>query len=218
MSFSEIRSKRSCPLIFTLTLLVTGVCLFYIKVGGLIAGAEQVDHRLQYCFDVATDSTGRRLFVASGRAGLHILNVEEGHLHYDTTYYDGGYYRNLKMWQDRVYVADSERGLVMLDISGSRPVTTWVQPEGKAGGVDIEGGKAYVAAFENGLQIFDISNSDSPELLSSIYRIPIHSHPSPKSILWGWLKASTLPVISHLWQMPFWEYEQLMSPILKNQF
>jgi len=150
-------------------LLTLAVSLFYIKVGGLIGGKEQVDRRIEYCFDVATDAAGRRLFVAAGRAGLHILGLEEGHLQYHSTYYDGGYYRNLKVWRDRAYIADSDRGLVVLDISGETPVTAWVQPEGEAGGVHIKDGKAYVAAFEKGLEVFDLPNPDSPLLLGATH-------------------------------------------------
>ena len=63
-------------------LLTLAVGLFYIKVGGLIGGKEQLGRQIDYCFDVATDAAGRRLLVAAGRAGLHILHLEEGHLQY----------------------------------------------------------------------------------------------------------------------------------------
>lgn len=153
--------------VIIVALLTLVVGLFHIKVGGLIGGKEQIDRRIEYCFDVATDSVGKRLFVAAGRAGLHVFDLEEGHLQYVSTYHDGGYYRNLKVWQDRVYVADSDRGLLVLDISGEIPVTTWVQPQGAAGGVDVTSGKAYVAAYEKGLEIFTLSNPDLPILLSA---------------------------------------------------
>jgi len=41
------------------------------------------------------------------------------------TYYDDGYHRNVEAWKDRAYVADTRRGLVVLDITGevSSPVT-----------------------------------------------------------------------------------------------
>ena len=142
-------------------LLILAAGLFHIKVGGLIGRKEQVDQRIEYCFDVTTDPEGRRLFVAAGRAGLHILDLEEGHLRYHSTYYDGGYYRNLEVYQDRAYVADSDRGLVVLDISRETPVTAWVQPEGEAGGVHIKDGKAYVAAFEKGLEIGELPTTDA---------------------------------------------------------
>ena len=150
-------------------LLILAVVLFYLKVGGLKPGREDFDRkRMGYCFDVATDQTGSRLFLAAGYRGLHILDVAQGQLKYVSTYYDDGYYRNLKVRNDRAYIADSKRGLVVLDISGETPVTTWVQSSAKAYGIDIEDDKAYVAAHREGLKIFDISNPDSPVLLSTL--------------------------------------------------
>lgn len=132
-------------------------------------GREDFDRkRMGYCFDVATDQTGSRLFVAVGKRGLHIVDLAQGELRYLSTYYDGGYYRNLKVWNDRAYIADSNRGLVVLDISGEIPVTTWVQSSGKAYGIYVEDDKAYVAAHGEGLEIFDISNPDSTVLLSTL--------------------------------------------------
>jgi len=148
-------------------LLDLAVSLFCAKVGGVVAIAEQCNRQVGYCFDVATDRAGSRLYVAAGRVGLHTLNLEGDGLQYVSTYHDGGYYRNLKVWQDRAYIADSERGLVVLDISGERPVTAWVQPDGQAGGVDVQAGRAYVAAYEKGLEIFDLSDPDSPVLIGA---------------------------------------------------
>jgi hypothetical protein len=83
-------------------------------------------------------------------------------------YYDGGYYRNLKAGKDRLYVADSRRGLVVLDVGGETPAATWVQPDGMAGGLHLEGELAFVAAFEEGLQVFDLSDPDAPALVGSL--------------------------------------------------
>jgi hypothetical protein len=161
--------KRDAALAMVFVLLVLGGILFYWKVGGLLIGRSSVDKkRMGYCFDVALDPAGERLFIAAGDRGLHILSTAGGKLDYISTYYDAGYYRNLKISGDRVYIADSKRGLVVVDISGGSPVTTWVQSSGKAGGLHILGGIAYVASFEDGLQIFDITNPDSPILISSL--------------------------------------------------
>jgi hypothetical protein len=143
--------------------------VFFLRVGALVPGEVNLDgKRMQYCFDVATDQEGKRLFVAAGYAGLHIFRLHQGHLNYVSTSYDGGYYRNLKIWNDRAYVADSERGLVVMDIRAEMPVTTWVQSSDGAGGVDVKEGKAYVAGYGRGLQVFDLSNPDSPSLLSTL--------------------------------------------------
>ena len=150
-------------------LLILAVVLFYLKVGGLKLGREDFDRKRKgYCFDVATDQTGSRLFVVAGKRGLHIFDLAQGELRYLSTYYDDGYYRNLKVWHDRAYVADSTRGLVVLDIRGDTPVTTWVQSSAGAAGIHVEDDIAYVAAYDRGLEIFDISRPDSPVLLSTL--------------------------------------------------
>jgi len=149
----------------SLVLLALAGSLFSLKVGGLLLGSELLDRRVGYCFDLATDSSGHRLLVAAGTAGLHLFDVEDGALEYLCTYYDGGYYRNLDMWNDRVYVADSKRGLVVVDVSGQAPATTWVQESGEAMGIHVDGATAYVAAFGDGLAVFDLSERDAPVLL-----------------------------------------------------
>ncbi len=160
--------KRTGFLAAALCLPVLISLVFFLRVGALAPGEVNLDgKRMQYCFDLATDQDGKRLFVAAGHAGLHIFRLHEGHLDYVSTFYDGGYYRNLKIWNDRVYVADSKRGLVVLDIRGEMPITTWVQYSDGAGGVDVKEGKAYVAGYDRGLEIFDLSNPDSPSRLST---------------------------------------------------
>jgi hypothetical protein len=105
--------------------------------------------------------------VAAGIRGLHIFNLDAGKISYITTYYDDGYYRNLKMWEDWAFVADTRRGLVVLNIREKLPETSWVQSNSTAMGLHIKEDKAYVAASELGLQIFDISDPASPILLST---------------------------------------------------
>lgn len=100
---------------------------------------------------------------------MHIFDLDQGRMKYTTTYYDDGYYRNIKVLRDRAYIADSRRGLVVLDISGSVPKTTGTQSNSSgAAGLHLEDNKAYIAAYEEGLQIFDISNPDAPTLLSTL--------------------------------------------------
>lgn len=161
--------KRMTFLAACLCLPILASLVFLLRVGALVPGEVNLDQkRMQYCFDVATDQEGKRLFVAAGYAGLHIFRLHQGHLNYVSTSYDGGYYRNLKIWNDRAYVADSKRGLVVLDIRGEMPVTTWIQSSDGAGGVDVKAGKAYIAGYDRGLEIFDLPNPDSPSLLSTL--------------------------------------------------
>lgn len=165
-------TNRKVILTVVLGLLVLTGTLFYLKVGWVILGQEDLDYeRMGYCFDTATDRAGNRLFVAAGKSGLHIFDLDEGTLKYLATYYDDGYYRNIKVQGERAYLADGYRGLVVFDVAGELPVTTWVQAGVKAGGIYVEGTTAYLAAFEDGLQIFDISTPDTPVLLSTL-KIP----------------------------------------------
>ena len=55
-----------------------------------------------------------------------------------------------------------------MDISADIPITTWIQSDSKAYGIHIEVDNAFVAAVTQGLEIFDISNPDSPILLSMV--------------------------------------------------
>jgi hypothetical protein len=152
-----------------LGVMVILAAFFFIKVGWVITGEKDIDKkRMGYCFDVATSEDGSRLFVAAGDRGMHIFDLDQGYMKYTTTYYDDGYYRNLKVVRDRVYVADSRRGLVVIDIGGPTPKTLWVQPNGAACGLHLNDDKAYVAAFGERLQIYDISNPDAPTLLSTL--------------------------------------------------
>jgi hypothetical protein len=160
--------KRKAVIVAGICLLILAVVWVPVRTGGLMFGREDLHRKtVGYCFDVATDRSGDRLLVTAGERGLHVFDSELGELRYVTTSYDDGYYRNLKVWQERAYVVDSRRGLVVLELGGERPVTTWVQSRGGAAGLHVEGSTAFVAAYEDGLQLFDLSDPDSPVLIGS---------------------------------------------------
>ena len=121
--------------------------------------------KLGYCFDVAFDQARNRLCVAAGAAGLHALDVSAGALNYASTYPDGGYARNLHISNGRAYVADTERGLVVLDVKGDPPVRKWELGDVAGWGTHVDGDRAYLAAGEDGLYIFGLTDPDQPELL-----------------------------------------------------
>lgn len=50
-----------------------------------------------------------------------------------------GYYQNLKIVGDRLFLADTERGLVIHDISSGIPTETWAQGEKGGMGLHVEG-------------------------------------------------------------------------------
>lgn len=126
--------------------------------------------KIGYCFDAALDLSKKRLFVTAGKAGLHIFDVIGGQINYVATYYDAGYYRNIKISDDRAFIADTKRGLVILDITGDTPETKWVQG-GVGLGLYIEDNMLFLAAGTRGLYIFNISDVDKPKLLSHIENV-----------------------------------------------
>jgi hypothetical protein len=161
--------KRRAVVAVGICLLILAVVCFYLKIGGLIFGREDFHReRIGYCFDVVADRTGSRLLVAAADRGLHLFDLDQGRLRYAMTYYDDGYYRNLEVWKDRAYVADTRRGLVVLDITSELPTTSWIQSSSTAYGLHLEEGLAFVAACGHGLQIFDLSAPDLPTLVGSL--------------------------------------------------
>jgi hypothetical protein len=155
----EMRKKRCVALLTGGSLIAVAVVVSLLLLGKLYLAEKKIG----YCFDVAVDAD--RLYVAAGDAGMHVLDISEGALRYVRAYHDREYYRNLKLLAGRAYVADTERGLVVLDITQDEPVTVWEQGSVKGKGIHVEGDKAYLAASWDGLYIFDITNPDAPELL-----------------------------------------------------
>ncbi len=144
---------------------------------GTLFGQE--DHgqneKMGYCFDVAYHQAQKRLYVAAGAEGLHVFLVKEGRLKFVTTFYDDGYYRNIDISQDRAFIADAKRGLVVMDISGESPGAIWQWKESETNtpgmGIHVDGSRAYLAVgnangYEKaGIYIFNIFDQDSPELI-----------------------------------------------------
>lgn len=125
--------------------------------------------RVGYCFDTAFDETGERLYVSAGNRGLHVFRVSpQGKLAHLTTYFAAGYYRYLEVAGDYAYIANSGKGLEILDIREDVPRPVWTQMGSKGYGIHITGHTAYLASNEYGLQIFDIGNPASPVLIGSL--------------------------------------------------
>jgi hypothetical protein len=139
-----------------------------VVVATLALGARRylAQKKIGYCFDAALDPKTDRLYVAGGAAGVHVLNASGGNLFYQSTHSGAGYYRNLWLSDGRAFIADAERGLVVLDVTGSSPLTTWEQGDVVAMGIDLEGDRAYLASGEDGLYIFDVASPDRPAFLS----------------------------------------------------
>ena len=122
--------------------------------------------KMGYCFDVEFDNTGERLYVTAGYKGLHVFEVSpQGMLTPITTYFNGGYYRYIEVSNDNAYIANSKRGLEIVGIQDDVPTSVWTQPDTKGYGIHVEDNRAYLVSNEYGLQIFDVTNPDTPILL-----------------------------------------------------
>ncbi len=76
-----------------------------------------------YCFGAALSETGDRLLVTAGYHGIHSFNITtEGAIELISTVYDGGYYRYIELLEQTAYVANGERGLMILDVSQNEPI------------------------------------------------------------------------------------------------
>ena len=145
-----------------ITILVLVVVVIIVGFSLGVRNAPQ----LGYCFEAAFDPIRDRVYLVGGYKGLHIFDISRGTLNYLSTYYDDGYYRNIEISGNFAYIANSNFGLKILDISGETPRTIWSQSDSKAYGIEIRDGIAYTVANDEGMYIFDVSNPSDPCLLS----------------------------------------------------
>ena len=148
---NKLRRKRFVLLLVPLLLIIL-LWIFFTVVP-----------KMGYCFDSTFNQTGERLYVTAGKRGVHIFEVSlQGTLAYITTYFDGGYYRYIEVVDDKAYIANSEKGLEILDIQDDVPRPVWVQRDSKGYGVHVEGNRVYLASNEYGLQILDVTDPEAP--------------------------------------------------------
>jgi hypothetical protein len=118
--------------------------------------------RMGYVFDLAYDPTRERLYAVAGDSGLYTFEVDNGKMKRLSRFSDDGYYRNIEIQGDRAYIADGERGLLILDISEDRPSFVFAGEDLHGHGLHLAGGLLYLAAGEEGLIIYSIANPDTP--------------------------------------------------------
>lgn len=123
------------------------------------------DMKMGYCFDAAFHEPSHRLLVCAGPVGLHLFQIRQGEFHYLSTLLKGGYCRNIKIAGDKAFVADTRRGLVVLDLSTANPEIRWAQGRGGAMGLDIAGDRLLVAVGNKGLQVWSIAEPGPPRLV-----------------------------------------------------
>jgi hypothetical protein len=134
------------------------------------------------CGDYSCDSlavSGNYLFISTTNNGLLVFDISNKsaptQLNSSNALLTGGYSASdMKVVGNYLYVADQRNGLDIIDIStpaspthvgnfqtdksGSNGGTAY----GDATGLDVVGGYAYVAAYQEGLYIIDVSNPAAP--------------------------------------------------------
>jgi hypothetical protein len=144
-----------------------GIVLLVLVIG--VGSLYALMPKMGYCFGTALSETGDRLLVTAGYRGLHSFEITgERELVLVSTVYDGGYYRYVELLGHTAYVANSHRGLMILDISQVEPVIIWAQSDSMAYGIHIQPPLAYVAAERDGLYIFDLSIPERPGILAHV--------------------------------------------------
>jgi hypothetical protein len=116
-----------------------------------------------YIFDLAFDPTRNRLYSVAGDSGLYTIEVDDGQMKRLSRFFDEGSYRNIEIQGDRAYIAESERGLIILDISEDRPRFVFSGEELHGQGLHLAGGLLYLAAGEDGLIIYSLADPDAPQ-------------------------------------------------------
>lgn len=108
---------------------------------------------------------GQQLFVAYGRGGVVMYDIlPAGGLSTVTNFKVPGDVRSLAVTPAHVF-AGGEEGLVVFDRLGGEQL--WIDPDahGRARGVRVREGYAYVAAYLSGVQTFSLADPESPELV-----------------------------------------------------
>jgi hypothetical protein len=118
--------------------------------------------RMGYVFDLAYDPVGERLYAVAGDSGLYTFSIKDGRIKRISRFHDEGYYRNIEIQGNRAYIADGDRGLLVLDITADRPRYVSSIGELHGQGLHLAGGLLYLAAGSEGLIIYSLSNPDTP--------------------------------------------------------
>jgi hypothetical protein len=119
--------------------------------------------RMGEMLDLAYDPSRDRLYTVAGDRGVYTFEVKAGRLDRISRFYDEGYYRNLEIQGERAYVAERERGLLVLDISSDRPRIVYATQDLSGQGIHVAGGLLYLAAGQSGLIIYSLADPDSPQ-------------------------------------------------------
>ena len=138
--------------------------------------------------------SGSHAYIATGEAGLHIVDVSDPTYPVKVGSYDtSGYTEGLALNGQYVYVADGPNGLRVLDVSvpGNPMEVGCACSLDYAFGVAVVGRYAHVAAGGAGLAVVDISNPEAP--------IEIGSYDTP-GYAYGIAAAGDIAYIADGWE------------------
>ena len=116
--------------------------------------------------DLAYDPARDRLYAVAGDNGLYTFSVADGRLKLLSRFYDEGIYRKIEIQGERAYIAEQERGLVVLDIREERPRYIYSVGDLQGQGLHLAGGLLYLAAGEDGLLIYSLADPNQPREIS----------------------------------------------------
>lgn len=138
-----------------------------------VGRADWEPHAPGFAWDVAVN--GSYAYVADGERGLRIYNVAEPSRPAEVSFYETTQnILSVSVQENYAYIGASAAGFRVLDVSDpsnpfeagvyetAEPSTTEYFGPGRAEGIEIEEGYAYVILTEKGLQIVDVSNPTAP--------------------------------------------------------
>jgi len=117
--------------------------------------------------------TNSLAYIAEGFSGLQIVSISTPDKpEVIASYSMPGYSTvKIKVADATAYVADSDKGLEVIDLHHIRPYTPRIighfDTPGDAEGIDLAGSTAYIADNYEGLQIIDITDPSTPSLISN---------------------------------------------------
>ena len=101
--------------------------------------------------------------------GIAVFSVAHAELKLDSVYPSiGELGRQLEVKLNGSGFTDTTRVSMFLDAGNARATIGSVDTPGRAGKITIEGQTAYLADFQTGLQIIDISNPLVPEIIGAV--------------------------------------------------
>ncbi|MEZ4600442.1 MAG: hypothetical protein R2940_11705 [Syntrophotaleaceae bacterium] len=118
-------------------------------------------------------SSANRLYLADGHEGVRFIDIDsDGRMTAGSTIDTPGYVRRLKLFNERLYLADRRGGLVIVgDLQGKGHVENIVPLPGKvaAESITVSPRLACVGVKNDGLFVIDIADPGRPQIVGSLF-------------------------------------------------